>query len=79
MRKPMRAHIFRAIVCVSLIGFAGACTTPVGPESARTSPTGARATQSEAATTTVQAAGESGGTVASDSVGRGAGFIGSGH
>jgi hypothetical protein len=81
MRKPMRAHIFRAIGCLSLIGFAGACTTPVAPEAARTPPSGTRAAQSTATgpDTTVPAPGDSGATVASDTVGRGGGFVGSGH
>lgn len=81
MRKPMRVHIFRALGRLFLIGFAGACTTPVAPEPARTPTSAARAPQSTAAgpDTTVLRAGGSGATVASDTAGRGGGFIGSGH
>ena len=82
MRKPMQAHVFRAIVCLSLIGFAGACTAPVAPESARAPTIDARADQSTAPRPNSTASGtteESDATVASDTVGRGGGFIGSGH
>jgi hypothetical protein len=82
MRKPLRDHILRATGLLLLIGFTGACTTPVAPESARTRTSGPGAAftaVAEADTTDLGADGSSG-TAAADSVAaRGGGFIGSGH
>jgi hypothetical protein len=80
MRNPMRAHIFRAIGCLSLVGFGAACTTPVAPEAHRTASSDARAAHSTATrpdTTVLEQGGDA--TAEGDTVGRGGGFIGSGH
>jgi hypothetical protein len=79
VRKPKRAYIFGAISCVFLIAFGGACTTPVAPEVHRTPLSGTRAAHSTATHPDTTGLQEGGTVAASDTVGRGGGFIGSGH
>jgi hypothetical protein len=80
MRKQMRFHIFGVLVFSVFGGLLGGCSTPVGLDAERTPANGVHAAESAAArpdTTLTEGAG--GATVASDTVGRGGGFIGSGH
>jgi hypothetical protein len=80
MRKQMLAHIFGVLAIAVVGGIAGGCSTPVGSDAERTPANVARATASAAARpdpTVTDGAGDA--TAASDTVGRGGGFIGSGH
>jgi hypothetical protein len=79
MGKPRRALVFGAITAGFIVG---ACTLPMAPESDRTRASGGDAGLSAAAhadSGTINDDGATATTAADSAVGRGGGFIGSGH
>lgn len=80
MRKQLRGQLLGVLAIVGFGTFAGGCTNPGGPDAEREPVHSASAVASPLPRpdTTVNA--DAGGTTeAGDTVGRGGGFIGSGH